>query len=85
MQFNIGAAKKQWESLVERAAAGEEIVIARRGKPIAKLLPVTNTKEPRTPGGWEGRIWIAPDFDESDAEIEALFYGVDPDDPLSSG
>jgi len=75
MQVNIGEAKKQWEALVERAAAGEEIVIARRGKPIATLGPVAKAREPRKPGGWEGRVWMSPDFDEPLPEFEALFYG----------
>ena len=83
MQFNIGEAKKQWESFVERAAAGEEIVIARRGKPIAKLGPIVNTKEPRKPGSLKGRIWMPPDFDEFNAELEAMFYGDDDGDPLN--
>ena len=83
MQVNVGEAKKQWEALVERAAAGEEIVIARRGKPIAKLGPIANAKEPRKPGSLAGQIWIGPNFDDPLPELEAMFYGDDEDDLLT--
>jgi predicted RNase H-like HicB family nuclease len=42
--------------LVERAAAGEEIVLAEAGKPKARLVPVTGQAEVRRPGGWEGSV-----------------------------
>jgi prevent-host-death family protein len=70
---NIHEAKTHLSRLIERAAAGEEIVIAKAGNPVAKL--VRRPAEPRRPGGWEGRVWIAPDFDEEDAEIIAAFEG----------
>ena len=70
-------AKTHLSRLVERAAAGEEIVIAKAGKPVAKLIGYESTMEPRRPGGWEGKVWIAPDFDEPAPEIEAAFYGDD--------
>jgi prevent-host-death family protein len=50
--------------LVERAAAGEEIIIAKAGRPRARLVPLVGRAEPRQPGGWEGRVWVAEDFDE---------------------
>ena len=60
---NIYAAKTNLSRLVDRAAAGEEIIIARAGKPRARLVPLG--PEPavaRRPGGWEGLV-IADDFD----------------------
>jgi prevent-host-death family protein len=83
VQINIGDAKKQWESLVERAEAGEEIIIERRGEPIAKLGPVheptaPQQRAPRKPGSLQGQIWIADDFDDPIPEFEALFYGEAP-------
>lgn len=71
------AAKTHLSRLVERAAAGEEIVIARAGVPQVRLVPVGQTKKSREGGQWKGRVWIAPDFDEYDAEIERMFYGGD--------
>jgi prevent-host-death family protein len=73
-QVNMHAAKTHLSRLVERAEGGEEIVISRAGKPAAKLVPVVEKKPGRRKlGGWEGKVWIAPDFDEFDKEIERMF------------
>jgi len=74
---NMHEAKSTLSKLVEKVAAGEEIVIAKAGKPVAKL--VKYEREPRKLGGWEGKVWIADDFDETDEEIIKLFYGEDED------
>jgi prevent-host-death family protein len=73
MQVNIHDAKTHFSRLVERARAGEEIVIAKAGKPVAKLVPVEELG-PRVPGGWEGII-VDPDWDSPgvNKEIEKLF------------
>ena len=59
--INIYEAKTRLSELIDRAAAGEEVVIAKAGKPVARLVPL-RVRE-RVPGGWKGKIWIAPDFD----------------------
>jgi prevent-host-death family protein len=56
-------AKTHLSELVERAARGEEIVIAKNGVPMAKLVPLAKTAAKRKPGGWNGKVWIADDFD----------------------
>jgi prevent-host-death family protein len=62
--FNLYEAKTSLSSLVDRAASGEEIIIAKNGKPCAKLVPLGITaNKRRRPGGWEGQVWIAEDFD----------------------
>ena len=61
--INIHAAKTHFSRLVERAAHGEEIVIARAGKPLARLVPLAQTARRRRPGLLRGRIKIAADFD----------------------
>jgi prevent-host-death family protein len=61
--YNLYDAKTALSSLVDRAAAGEEIVIAKSGQPRAKLVPVRRTPHSRKPGGWEGRVRIGKDFD----------------------
>ena len=72
---NIHEAKTHFSKLVERAEAGEEIVIGRAGKPVAKLVPFEDSPMPRRkPGIWAGQIWISPDFDAPDLELEKLFY-----------
>ena len=75
LPVNIHEAKTHLSRLVERAEAGEEIVIARAGKPVARLGPLRDRREPRQLGALKGRIWIADDFDEEDPEITKLFEG----------
>jgi prevent-host-death family protein len=84
--FNIHEAKTHLSKLIERVSAGEEIVIGKAGKPVAKLVPYAENKEPRKLGGWKGKIWMAPDWDsdETNEEIAKLFYGEDEDDATSS-
>ena len=79
--FNLYDAKTRLSELVERAAAGEEIVIAKNGKPLAKLGPLPTQKPSRLPGGWEGAVWIADDFDAPlpDAILRAFEAQADVD------
>jgi prevent-host-death family protein len=62
-QINIYDAKTQLSKLVERAEAGEEIIIARGGRPAAKLVPYRSKTVKRKPGRMRGRIRIGRDFD----------------------
>ena len=66
---NIHDAKTHFSRLVERAEAGEEIVIARAGRPVARLLPLRTRTQPREPGLWRGRVRVAPDFDQTDEAL----------------
>ncbi|MFY9823559.1 MAG: type II toxin-antitoxin system Phd/YefM family antitoxin [Thermoanaerobaculia bacterium] len=61
--YNLYEAKTSLSQLVDRAASGEEIILSKAGKPLAKLVPFRQPPEPRKPGGWEGRVRIADDFD----------------------
>lgn len=60
---NLYAAKTNLSELVDRAAQGEEIVIAKAGVPMARLVPLVTKERLRKPGGWEDRVFIAADFD----------------------
>lgn len=62
--FSIAEAKIHLSELIRRAAGGEEIIIARADTPQARLLPLATAGEQREPGGWEGEVWIADDFDD---------------------
>jgi prevent-host-death family protein len=83
---NLYEAKTHLSELVEEAAGGEEIIIAKAGNPRARLLPLLSAKKPRKPGGWEGKdVYIADDFDEPlPDEILKGFYGEDSDDEDSN-
>jgi prevent-host-death family protein len=60
---NIHEAKTQFSRLVDAAAGGEEIVIAKAGKPAARLVPMEQVKVARRFGGLKGKVRIAEDFD----------------------
>jgi prevent-host-death family protein len=60
---NVHAAKTHLSRLLERVEAGEEITLARAGKPVAKLVPYQARREPRKLGSLRGKIWLAPDWD----------------------
>ncbi|MCH7823688.1 MAG: type II toxin-antitoxin system Phd/YefM family antitoxin [Acidobacteria bacterium] len=62
--YNLYEAKTSLSKLVDRAAAGEEIIIAKAGRPLAVLSGFQRQRAPRVPGGWEDGLWIGPDFDE---------------------
>ena len=72
--FNVHDAKTHLSRLLERVAQGEEVIIAKSGRPVAKLVRVTG--EPRKPGRLKGKIRVGADFDEPlPAEILAAFRG----------
>ncbi len=62
-QVNIHEAKTNLSRLVDRVAAGAEIVIAKAGKPLARLVPYEAAKPKRKPGFLKGKIKVAEDFD----------------------
>ncbi|MFI5455415.1 MAG: type II toxin-antitoxin system Phd/YefM family antitoxin [Isosphaerales bacterium] len=66
-------AKSQFSKLIKRAEAGEEVVIARAGKPVVKLIPYRTNEAPRHGGQWKGKVRIADDFDELPEDIAAVF------------
>ena len=77
--FNLYEAKNQLSSLVDRAAAGEEIVIAKHGQPMAKLVPVPKAKkEPRKPAGALRITYMADDFDDPLPPELLKQFGYDP-------
>ncbi len=73
--MNIHEAKTHLSRLVERVEAGEEILIARAGRPVARLVPLRSRMAPRQPGVWRGRVRVSPDFDQTDEELLDAFEG----------
>ncbi len=75
-QVNVHDAKTHFSRLLQRVMTGEEIIIARSGKPVARLLPFAPEPSQRTPGSGRGEIWVASDFDGPLSEdILAEFEG----------
>ncbi len=62
--FNIHEAKTHFSKLLERVLNGEEVIIAKAGKPVARILPVINNLSPRIPGIDKGKIIIMLNFDD---------------------
>jgi prevent-host-death family protein len=78
-EVNIHEAKTHLSRLLQRVAAGEEIIIANRGVPVARLVPATRRKAIRELGTDAGRVWISDDFDAPlPDEILAGFLGEKP-------
>ncbi len=70
---NVHQAKTHLSRLLELVEAGEEIVIARAGRPVAKLVPYRPRARPRSLGRWKGKIWTAPDFDQTPEDVIRQF------------
>lgn len=60
---NIHEAKTHLSRLLEQVRLGEEVIIAKAGKPVARLVAVSEKPQQRVPGSARGQIWIAEDFD----------------------
>ena len=73
MIVNIHAAKTHLSKLIERMEAGEEVIIARAGTPVARLAPIAKSESAPEKGSWlgslRGQIWIAPDAFDRDDEL----------------
>jgi prevent-host-death family protein len=74
--YNLCEAKASLSQLIDRAASGEEIILSKAGRPVAKLVPFHRSPKPREPGGWEGQVRISEDFDDPlPPEIQDAFEG----------
>jgi len=62
MMVNVHEAKTQLSQLLLRIGRGEDVVIAKAGKPVARLVPYAVQPVQRVPGSAQGQVWIAPDF-----------------------
>jgi prevent-host-death family protein len=76
---NVYEAKTRLSALLALVEAGEEVIIARNGRPIARLGPLTGNPPKRIRGAWRGQIHIADDFDEFTDQDAADWYGTPAD------
>jgi prevent-host-death family protein len=70
---NISQAKAELSALIERVQKGNEVILAKAGKPVAKLVAYRGPVRSRKPGSMAGKIWIAPDFDTLPEDIAEAF------------
>lgn len=72
---NMHEAKTTLSRLVSDAIAGDEVILAKAGKPMVKLVPIEQKKKPRKLGIWKGKVKLADDFDAPlPDELLDLFY-----------
>ena len=74
MEVNIHEAKTHFSRLLERVAMGEEVIIAKAGTPVAKLVPLEQAPKKRVFGSAKGDFTVPDDFNDPDPEIEDMFY-----------
>jgi len=70
---NISEAKAHLSALIEKVIAGEEVIIGKAGKPVARLIRYERNKQARKPGALQGKITIADDFDALPEDIATAF------------
>ena len=70
---NLHEAKTNLSKLIELVQCGEEVIICKAGKPVAKLIPYQESTQLRVPGGWENKMEMREDFDELPAEFMRYF------------
>lgn len=73
---NMHEAKTKLSSLVEEAVTGEEVIIAKSGYPLVRLVPVQRDVRPRVPGRFKGLISLAEDFEQTPKEVINDFEGT---------
>ena len=72
---NVSEAKIRLSQLLDLAASGEEVIIARAGRPMAKLIPYQVNRQSRKPWCWKGKVKISKDFDELPEDLSRAFLG----------
>ncbi|MBI2688610.1 MAG: type II toxin-antitoxin system prevent-host-death family antitoxin [Acidobacteria bacterium] len=70
---NIPEAKAELSALVEAVQRGDEVILAKAGKPVARITSFQGPTKPRKPGALAGQIWMAGDFDELPDDIAEAF------------
>jgi prevent-host-death family protein len=75
---NISEAKAELSALIAMVQKGDEVILSKSGKPVAKIIPYSGASQNRIPGSMEGEIWIAPDFDQLPDDMAEAFGMLEP-------
>ena len=80
---NVSEAKASLSKLLEKVLQGEEVIIGKAGKPVARLVPYNRDTNPRdlSQGIWKGKVWMADDFDDLPEELMQAFMGETDHEP----
>jgi prevent-host-death family protein len=70
---NISQAKAELSALIKEVQNGKEVILAKAGKPVARLVAYRGPSRRRKPGAMAGQIWIAPDFDTLPEDMAEAF------------
>lgn len=66
---NVHDLKTNYSKYLEQVIGGEEILLGKHGKAVAKMVPLSQAKTPRTPGALKGKIWVSEGFGEPMADL----------------
>jgi prevent-host-death family protein len=72
--LDVGEAAGRLDEVVEWVDAGDEVVLTRDGRPVAKVVPFLPAMGPRAGGRWRGKVWIAADFDATPVDVIEAFF-----------
>ena len=75
--YTIHEAKTNLSKLIQKACDGEEVIIARGDKPVAKIVPIAPSQKKRVPGGFEGKIWWSEDAFDPLTDEELREWGLE--------
>jgi prevent-host-death family protein len=75
--YTITQARKNFEELLRKVRAGEEVIIARGKKPVAKIVPFPSRTKKRVPGSLKGKIWYSPDAFDPLSKKELAEWGIE--------
>ena len=75
---NISQAKAELSALITMVQQGDEVILAKSGKQVARIVPYSGVVRSRVPGSMEGEIWIAPDFDQLPDDMAEAFGMIEP-------
>lgn len=75
---NISQAKAELSALIEQVCKGNEVILAKAGKPVARLVAYRGPAGARVPGSMAGEIWMAPDFDALPPDVAEAFGVTEP-------
>jgi prevent-host-death family protein len=70
--INVHDLKTNYSKYLERVISGEEILLGKHGKAVAKIVPLSRTKKPRVPGTLKDKIWVSDDFDKPMMELWSM-------------